>query len=66
MLDLELCHLMWCYGHGGSATIRSVGHWSDVLHAFAVSQFLRVRFEVVSVALLGLVDRTTLGDVQDV
>ena len=55
-----------CYAHGGSATTRSVGHWSDVLHAFAVSQFLKVRFEVVSVALLGVVDRATLGDVQDV
>lgn len=64
MIDLELVSLICCYAHGGSATIRSVGHWSDVLHAFAVSQFLRVRFEVVFIALLGVVDRATLGDVQ--
>ena len=46
----------------GSATTRPVGRWSDVLHAFAVSQFLRVRFEVVLVALLGVVNGTAVGD----
>lgn len=36
------------------------------LHALAVSQFLRVRFEVVIVALLGVVDRATIGDIHGV
>ncbi len=48
----------------GSATTRPVGCWSHVLHAFAVSQLLRVRFEVVLVAPLGVVDRATISDRQ--
>lgn len=57
--------LFWCLGHG-SATTRPVGRWSNVLHALAVSQSLKVRFEVVLVALLGVVVRAISGDVHGV
>lgn len=49
-----------------SATTRPVGRWSDVLHAFAVAQFLRVRFEVKLGALLRVVDHVAIGDAQGV
>ena len=64
-IGLKLCS---CFGAlaDGSATTRPVGRWSNVLHAFAVSQFLRVRFEVVLVASLGVVDRATMSDGQGV
>ncbi len=48
----------------GSATTRPVGCWSNVLHAFAASQLLKVRLEVVLAAPLGVVDRATISDRQ--
>ena len=61
-------NLCSCFGAmaDGSATTRPVGRWTDVLHAFAVSQSLGVRFEVVLVASPGVVNRATSSDGQGV
>ena len=60
-----MCNCFGATGMVAALRLVPVGHWSDVLHAFAVSQFLKVRFEVVSVALLGVVGRASIGEVQD-
>ena len=62
-IGLETCSRFGAMPYG-SATTRPVGLWSNVLHSFAVPQFLQVRFEVVLRCHSGchVVDRAAIGN----